>query len=294
MIVVTPDEAQGRRRRARRRAGRYDLVIYDRFRPDAPPEANALYFGVLPPGPAYEKTKDGRAADDPRLGRLAPADAVHPRPVDGRRSLKAIVVEPPPGSTVLIESNRGPLAFVAPREGFSDTVVAFAADGRRQFNTDWVKKISFPLFLFNALRSLGNARESAGDEVHLPGQPVDPPRRDARRDGRRSPAPTGKAETLSRTPQGTFVFNEADATGIYHARWEPDGPAGRSPSTSSTPARATSPRAASSPRATPPDAGRRLQDQDRLQPRRRHPASPPGPQGLVEAARRRWPWASSW
>ena len=39
---------------------------------------------------------------------------------------KAVTVEPPPGSTVLIEGNQGPLAFIAPREGFSDTVVCFA------------------------------------------------------------------------------------------------------------------------------------------------------------------------
>ena len=30
-------------------------------------------------------------------------------------------------------------------------------------------------------------------------------------------------ETLTRTPQGTFVYNDTDAIGIYHARWEPDG-----------------------------------------------------------------------
>jgi hypothetical protein len=36
--------------------------------------------------------------------------------------LKAIAVEPPVGSTVLIESNQGPLAFVVPREGYSDAV----------------------------------------------------------------------------------------------------------------------------------------------------------------------------
>ena len=62
-------------------AGRYDLVIYDRVRPETPPEANALYFGALPPGPAYEKSQDGREPDDPRRQRLAPADAVHPRPL---------------------------------------------------------------------------------------------------------------------------------------------------------------------------------------------------------------------
>ncbi len=28
---------------------------------------------------------------------------------------------------------------------------------------------------------------------------------------------------MSRSPQGTFVFNEADKTGIYLAQWEPKG-----------------------------------------------------------------------
>ena len=86
--------------------------------------------------------------------------------------LKATAVEPPPGSSILIESNKGPLAFVAPREGFSDTVVTFALMDGDNFNTNWYRNISFPLFLFNSLQVLGNARESAGDEVHLPGQPV--------------------------------------------------------------------------------------------------------------------------
>ena len=30
-------------------------------------------------------------------------------------------------------------------------------------------------------------------------------------------------ETVSRSPQGTFVFNQADKTGIYLAHWEPKG-----------------------------------------------------------------------
>ena len=37
-------------------------------------------------------------------------------------------------------------------------------------------------------------------------------------------APDGKvAETLTRSPQGTYVFGKADATGIYHARWGKEG-----------------------------------------------------------------------
>src|SRR5262249_49335481 len=130
---------------------------------------------------------------------------------------------PPPGSTTLIESNKGPLAFVAPREGYSDTVVAFALMEGENFNTNWYRNISFPLFLFNALQVLGNARESVGDEVHLPGQPV-LLRADTPTDTLKVTSADGRTtRTLKRTPQGMFVDHETDHIGIYHARWEPDG-----------------------------------------------------------------------
>ncbi|MCA1686612.1 MAG: VWA domain-containing protein, partial [Planctomycetia bacterium] len=57
VVVVTPEQSKAEPFSRDVKAGRYDLVIYDQFRPAAPPEANALYFGVMPPGPAYEKTK---------------------------------------------------------------------------------------------------------------------------------------------------------------------------------------------------------------------------------------------
>ena len=223
-------------------------MIYDGNRPDAPPEANALYFGVLPPGPAYAKSK---TIEQPVI---LDWDVAHPllqfvRDLPTVAILKATTVEPPPGSTVLIESDKGPLAFVAPREGFSDTVVTFALMDGDKFNTNWYRNISFPLFLFNSLQVLGNARESVGDEVHLPGQPVilraeaeghgqghrarrqdryAPP--DAARDVRGQP---DRHAPASITPAGTL-------TGGSPSR-----------STCSTRARATSPPAASCPRASP-------------------------------------------
>src|SRR5262249_47820184 len=113
----------------------------------------------------------------------------------------------------------GPLAFVAPREGYSDTVVAFPLLDGDSFNTTWFKNISFPLFLFNSLQVLGNARESVGDEVHLPGQNV-VLRLESPDNQIKVTDPDGKAlETLSRSPQGTYVVSKADRTGIYHARW---------------------------------------------------------------------------
>ncbi len=57
VTIATPEESKTEAIARDLRSGRYDLVIYDSFRPEKPPEANALYFGVLPPGPAYEKSK---------------------------------------------------------------------------------------------------------------------------------------------------------------------------------------------------------------------------------------------
>jgi hypothetical protein len=109
-------------------------------------------------------------------------------------------------------------------------VVTFAMLGEGgKLNSDWYRMISFPLFIFNSLQVLGNARDSVGDEVHLPGQPVTL-RADTLKDqitvtlppGATTPA--GKtSETITRTPQGMFIANHTDRTGIYHARWDPDG-----------------------------------------------------------------------
>ena len=222
VVIVTPEQAKADPFARDVRTGRYDLVIYDRFRPTAHPEANTLYFGALPPGPAYEKT---RTLDRPVI---LDWDVSHPlmqfiRDLSTVAILKATGVELPQGATTLIESNLGPLAFTVPREGYTDAVVTFPLLDGDNFNTTWFKNISFPLFLFNSLQVLGNAREAVGDEVHLPGQNV-VLRLEAADGNVNVTGPDGKpAEAVKRSPQGTYVFSKADRAGIYHARWNPGG-----------------------------------------------------------------------
>ncbi len=222
VIVVSPDDYKAEAFRRDVAAGRFDLVIYDRVRPESPPEANALYFGSTPPGPAYAAA---RAIENPSI---LDVNASHPlmqyiRDLSLVKVSKATIVDPPPGSTVLFECDSGPLAFVAPRGGFSDAVIGFNLVEGRAFNTDWIIKSSFPLFLFNALQALGNARESAGEEVHAPGLPV-VLRAESAPTTMMFVDPSGKAAaTVARSPQGTFLFNDANATGVYHARWAPEG-----------------------------------------------------------------------
>ena len=111
------------------RGGRFDLIIYDGVRPETPPEANALYFGSLPPGPAYANPK---AVEQPVI---LDWSISHPlmqyiRDLSLVFVAKANLVEPPAGATSLIESNQGPLAFTVPREGFTDAVVIVPAPRR--------------------------------------------------------------------------------------------------------------------------------------------------------------------
>ena len=222
VVVVTPEASKAEAVAREVAAGKFDLVIYDKNRPDAPPAATALYLGALPPGKLYE---DAKTLEGPII---LDWNVAHPlmqyiRDLAQVRILKAVGVEPPPGSTRLIESNLGPLAFVAPREGYSDVVIGFAPVDGTAINTDWVRYYSFPLFLYNAVRVLGNARDAAGGDLHAPGQPVTLRAESSPPEITVTPPPaSGLPITLKRTPQGTFVFNAADATGLYHARWGKD------------------------------------------------------------------------
>ena len=222
VVVINPDEYKVDATARDVAAGRYDLVIFDRFTPTDPPEANTLYFGALPPGSAYASP---RTVENPTV---LDVNAAHPlmqyiRDLPVVRILKANLVEPPAGSTALIEGDTGPLAFVAPRGGYADAVVTFALVDGSSFNTDWVTKYSFPLFLFNAMQSLGNARESASEEVYAPGRPV-PLRVEGAPASLTITAPDGKASSpLTRSAQGTYNYPAANATGIYRAAWQPNG-----------------------------------------------------------------------
>ncbi|APW63302.1 VWA domain-containing protein [Paludisphaera borealis] len=222
VLVVTPDEAKGEAVARDIKGGRYDLVIYDGWRPETPPEANALYFGVFPPGAAYDKARD---VENPVI---LDWNISHPlmqyiRDLALVYVAKARIVEPPSGATTLIESNLGPLAFAVPREGFTDTVVTFPLLDGPNPNTTWFRYISFPLFLFNGVEAMGNVRGGDGELTTSPGKPIALRAETAEKTIQVTSADGSKTETVERNPQGTFVYNEAATTGFYQARWGKDG-----------------------------------------------------------------------
>ncbi len=222
VTIVAPEELKTPAVARDIAGGRYDLVIYDGVKPESAPPANALYFGVFPPDPKYAKPKDVPAPI------VLDVDISHPL-MQYVRDLQLIVIakaqtiELPVGAKSLIDSNQGSLAFVAPREGYTDAVVTFPLMDGVNPNTTWFRFISFPLFVINALQNLGNVREGAGEEIAEPGAPIvlhpETPGKSI------TVAPLGGAtvETVTRSPQGSFVFNRADKTGVYLAQWEKNG-----------------------------------------------------------------------
>jgi len=220
--IVTPDQAKADALARDVRDGRYDLVIYDRVRPEKPPEANALYFGEFPPGEAYANPKDVKQPV------ILDWDVAHPllqyiRDLSLVFVAKARVVDLPAGATPLIESNQGAIAFSVPRDGFTDTVVTFPLIDGTTPNTTWFRYISFPLFILNSIQTLGNVRDVSGDEVASPGKPLALHAETTDREITVTSADGKSTERVPRSPQGTFVYNQAATTGLYHARWTAKG-----------------------------------------------------------------------
>jgi hypothetical protein len=221
VTVMTPDESRAEAVSRDIRGGRYDLIIYDGVKPETPPDANALYFGMLPPGPAYEKARDVQQPV------VLDWDIGHPmlqyiRDLSLIFIARAKVVDLPPGAKSLIESNQGSIAFLAPREGFTDAVITFPLIDGIVPNTTWFRYISFPLFILNSIQALGNVREGGGDEVARPGEPVvlhaETIGKEIAVDSAEKPG-----VKVPRSPQGTFIYQDAEKTGMYLARWEPSG-----------------------------------------------------------------------
>jgi hypothetical protein len=193
-------------------SGAYDLVIYDRCVPKRMPQANTLMFGVVPPGDDW---KAGELQGPPLI---IDSDRVHPLmqflEVGNLRILEGFPIDPPAGSTVLVDSDIGPLVVIGPREGFEDVVIGFEIFSSDGVNTDWPKKRSFPVFMMNALKYLGGIRASLATQSYQPGQPV------VLRSSAPVPtvtvaAPSGRKTVLPRESENTFVYVDAEQPGIY-------------------------------------------------------------------------------
>jgi hypothetical protein len=145
------------------------LTIFDRCTPDVSPQNDTLYFGAFPPGSKFAEVK---AFENPTVLDWDNSSPLlqYVRDLALIRIRNVRVPDPvPPGVRPLIESDRGPLAFVSPREGFTDVILGFPLLTESEFNTDWFLKYSFPIFLTNCVSHLAGAGADRDQSSRPPG-----------------------------------------------------------------------------------------------------------------------------
>ncbi len=200
----------------------YDLIIFDRCRPEKEmPRSNTFWIDRLP-------LVDGWSAK-PKVDvpQIIDVDTAHPLmqwiDLGDVLLVSGTPLETPSGGSVLIDSDVGAMAAVAPREQFEDAVLGFAIvdevtgeDGKSEIyvGTNWHSRQSFPVFLLNVLDYLGGGQNRLNSETIRPGHPVrlEVP---TGQDSLRVVGPSGKSTKLRKGQDNTLNFTDTGELGVY-------------------------------------------------------------------------------
>jgi hypothetical protein len=238
--IKSPDELTSDVHKREAEAGAYDLIVYDQCAPSKMPRANTIFVGRLPPTADWHGGETaGNAENDSEAEAVTPPtpEVVSlPQIIDWDRSHPllsnvelgnvdvgdSIVLDPPSGATVLIDSTAGPIAAIAPRDAYQDVVLGFEIvgkdkDGDIAFNTNWPRRLSFPTFWLNSLEYLAGGTQDTELASTRPGRPVE-----------LAPAnnetqitivdPAGKEFRLERSGEDVFQFHDTQRLGVYEVR----------------------------------------------------------------------------
>jgi hypothetical protein len=198
----------------------FDVIIFDRFSPKKlPPSGNFLYFGCLPDGLKLKiamqdkdpvTLKDAGVLDWKRdhpilrhlqLGKIFAAEA-----------LKLVV---PPEAETLLDGLQGPL-IVLHHEGRS-THLAVAFD---LMQSNWPLKVSFPVFMHNALQYLAVGGDMDLKQSQAPGATPRIPRPNLQKGAASLTEltlryPKGDAKNLAIPESGDFALPTLNEVGVY-------------------------------------------------------------------------------
>jgi hypothetical protein len=142
--------------------------------------------------------------------------------LDNVAVVDSLALHPPAGGTVLIDSTKGVIGAIAPRDAYQDAVIGFeivgkAKDGSATLNTNWMQKLSFPTFCLNALEFLGGRTEDSQLNSTRPGRPVE-----LRAAGNMPELtvvdPTGNKFAVRRNAGDVFQFQDSTELGVYEVR----------------------------------------------------------------------------
>jgi hypothetical protein len=238
--IKTPSELESDAYKRDSEAGLYDLIIFDQCAPAKMPRANTLFIGRVPPAAAWQERPDPNNSEiDPDAPAAPPSEpevVTGPDIIDWDRSHPllsnvelanvgvgdSIVLNPPSGATVLIDSTAGPIAAIAPRDAYQDAVLGFEIvgkdkDGDAAYNTNWPRRLSYPTFWLNALEYLAGGSEASELDSTRPGRPVELAAVANEREIT-IVDPAGKEHTVRRTGDDLFQFHDTQQLGVYEVR----------------------------------------------------------------------------
>ncbi|MGC4004198.1 MAG: BatA and WFA domain-containing protein [Pirellulales bacterium] len=155
--------------------GGWDLIVYDRCRPKEMPRANTVFWGDAPPiGWTGDKT----------VGAPQVIDVDRTHPLSANLDFDEVLIdqtrifEPPKGTHRLVETTKGLLIGIAPRDSFEDVVIGFPIympdkAGKTIYNTNFPLRPAFPLLMQNLLGYFGRTIDVGETTTLKPGQEIE-------------------------------------------------------------------------------------------------------------------------
>jgi hypothetical protein len=215
VVQYSPDHLKKPDYQKQAASGDFDLIIYDRCQPDTMPQADTVFIGRLPLGETW------KAGEPVAVPQIIDVNRAHPLmqivEMGDVAFVEARPLYPPVGSTVLIDTNAGPICAIGPRESYEDLVLGFAVYDPEHMDTNWVFKASFPVFVLNLVEYLGASRATLLSGSVLPGQTV-AWRSDTAGDTIQVVMPSKDALDVGRGKLNAFHFSATSEVGVYDVR----------------------------------------------------------------------------
>jgi len=184
----------------------FDIVVFDKYAPAQLPVGNYLFLGAVP------KLPNVTVGESIRQHTLIWWNETHPTlrhvSLDYVYVAESHTVTLPPEAEVLVEGPRGPVMFRYTSQGRHCLVVTFPIEA-----STWWSKLSFGVFMYNAIRYLGGGNEADSNALR-PGTPL----RIAVAPGNTQvavTAPDGRPQTLSPDSTGIVHFGGTTRVGVY-------------------------------------------------------------------------------
>ena len=187
----------------------FDVVIFDKYVPDKLPSGNYMFLGAIP------KLKEIEVSGKLEKHALIWWDETNP--VLRHVSLDYVyvgesqTVKVPRQAEVMVEGPQGPVLFRYAADGRQYLVLTFPIE-----RSTWVSKLSFPVFVYNAIRYLGGGDAEAERGPVRPGEtlrvPI-PPGTDKLRLLR----PDDSRATLVPDASGVAYYGGTERVGVYRA-----------------------------------------------------------------------------